>query len=318
LFSAGVRARRIDADAIHRWTILSSARIVFQARVALRAFVLIPIEECLSMNFLVSCSSRVCRPGLLLRRTGVLAVVCAASIALAAPEAYAQQGKGKKPTTFNVVPIMITSVTVSGGQLVANGLVGTEPFTAPITTTVSPAQQEGACPILNLSLAPIHLSLLGLNVDTSAICLDITAERGALLGDLLCAIANLLNGGVPLGDVLAGLDAQQLADLNAGLTQVLNQAVFIPLSNSEALQGATCEVLSLALGPLDLNLLGLRVELDDCMGGPVTLDITATEGGGLLGDLLCNLTNVLSGSGSNTAVLALLRNISSVVGSLLG
>ena len=50
---------------------------------------------------------------------------------------------------------------------------------------------------LNLALGPINLSLLGLNVDTSPICLDITAQQGGgLLGDLLCGVANLLNGGV--------------------------------------------------------------------------------------------------------------------------
>lgn len=259
-----------------------------------------------------------CRSGIALR-VGTLALVCAASIALAAPDAYAQQGRGKKPTTFNVVPVMITGVSTSGGQLVANGLVGTTPFQAPITVAVQPAQDGATCPILNLSLAPIHLSLLGLNVDTSAICLDVTAiEGGGLLGDLLCAVANLLNGGTPLADVLAGLTEQQRTDLGAGLTQVLNQAVFVPLSNSDALQGATCEVLSLALGPIDLNLLGLRVELDDCANGPVTIDVTATEGGGLLGDLLCSLTDLLNGNASRTGILAVLRNITSVLGGLLG
>jgi hypothetical protein len=43
------------------------------------------------------------------------------------------------------------------------------------------------------------------------------------------------------------------------------------------------------LGPLELTLLGLEVILDDCDGGPVTLDITAQRGGGLLGNLLCGL-----------------------------
>ena len=45
-----------------------------------------------------------------------------------------------------------------------------------------------------------------------------------------------------------------------------------------------CNVLNLTLGPLDLNLLGLRVQLNQ-----VVLNITAIPGGGLLGDLLCGL-----------------------------
>src|SRR5829696_9054144 len=44
---------------------------------------------------------------------------------------------------------------------------------------------------------------------------------------------------------------------------------------------AVCDILHLTLGALDLNLLGLRVQLNR-----VRLDITAIPGGGLLGDLL--------------------------------
>ena len=55
---------------------------------------------------------------------------------------------------------------------------------------------------------------------------------------------------------------------------------------------AACKVLSLVLGPLDLNLLGLRVQLNQ-----VNLLITAIPGGGLLGDLLCSVTNLLNPTG---------------------
>jgi hypothetical protein len=62
----------------------------------------------------------------------------------------------------------------------------------------------------------------------------------------------------------------------------------------------TCEVLHLELGPLDLNLLGLVVHLDQ-----VVLDITAVPGGGLLGDLLCGL----AGGPLLTNLLAILNQI---------
>lgn len=255
-----------------------------------------------------------------IRRARLVTVALVAMVALSTPDAFAQQGKGKtKPSTFNVLPITIQSVTVTGGQLVANGLVGTTAFQSPITLAPGAVPAGAACPILNLSLGPINLDLLGLNVDTSPICLDITAVpgSGALLGNLLCAVANLLNGGMTQSAALATLSAQDMATLDSGLTQLLNQAVFIPISNSEALQAATCPVLSLALGPVDLNLLGLRVELDDCSNGPVTVDITADPAGGLLGDLLCSLANLLNGSGAQTAILAVLRNISALIGALV-
>jgi hypothetical protein len=224
----------------------------------------------------------------------------------------------KRSVPFNVVPMMITSVAVAGGQLVANGLVGTTPFQAPITLTPGAVPAGGTCPVLDLSLGPIHLSLLGLNVDTSSVCLQITAiQGGGLLGDLLCSIANLLNLNVPLADILGGLSSAQLDVLNGGLTQVLNQAVFIPLSRSDALASASCSVLHLELGPLDLNLLGLRVQLNDCGDGPVVLDVTATPAGGLLGDLLCGLSNLLQ-TGATGKILAALENIATLLGSLLG
>lgn len=250
------------------------------------------------------------------RKAAAALVALTIMICTGAPAAAPK--KPASPTPFNVLPILITSVTVANGQLVANGLVGTTPFQAPITLTPGAVPDGGTCPVLDLSLGPIHLSLLGLNVDTSSICLQITAiQGGGLLGNLLCSIANLLNGGTSLANVLAGLTTAQLNTLNSGLTQVLNQAVLIPLSRSDAVAAAACNVLSLDLGPIDLNLLGLRVQLNNCNKGPVTLDITATPGGGLLGNLLCSLSNLL-GNGAPAAIAALLGNIASLIGALLG
>jgi hypothetical protein len=47
-----------------------------------------------------------------------------------------------------------------------------------------------------------------------------------------------------------------------------------------------CQVLDLVLGPLHLDLLGLIVDLNQ-----VHLQITADPNGGLLGSLLCSVTN---------------------------
>jgi len=67
-----------------------------------------------------------------------------------------------------------------------------------------------------------------------------------------------------------------------------------------------CKVLTLTLGPLDLNLLGLRIQLNR-----VNLRITAIPGGGLLGDLLCGLTNLLN------PAKVLGNNLAAVLNSLL-
>ena len=49
---------------------------------------------------------------------------------------------------------------------------------------------------MNLVLGPLDLNLFGLTVHLNQVVLNITAVSGAgnLLGNLLCAVANLLNG----------------------------------------------------------------------------------------------------------------------------
>jgi hypothetical protein len=54
------------------------------------------------------------------------------------------------------------------------------------------------CDILHLVLAPLDLDLLGLRVHLDRVVLNIVAASGAgnLLGNLLCAVAGLLDGGL--------------------------------------------------------------------------------------------------------------------------
>jgi len=82
------------------------------------------------------------------------------------------------------------------------------------------AQAQATCPILNLVLGPLDLNLLGLTVHLDRVVLDITAVPGAgnLLGNLLCAVANLLNGlNVNLGAALTNAITQLLNNIIAAL-----------------------------------------------------------------------------------------------------
>jgi hypothetical protein len=67
----------------------------------------------------------------------------------------------------------------------------------------APAAQL-SCQILRLSIGTIDLNLLGLTVHLNPILLIINAVPGPgnLLGNLLCAIVNLLNGGGPLSQIV--------------------------------------------------------------------------------------------------------------------
>ena len=70
-----------------------------------------------------------------------------------------------------------------------------------------PAPAAGACNVLNLVLAPLDLNLLGLQVHLDQVVLNIVAQSGAgqLLGNLLCFVAGLLDGGGPLAGLLTQL-----------------------------------------------------------------------------------------------------------------
>ena len=96
----------------------------------------------------------------------------------------------------------------------AGTVIGTLPDTA-VAIPVSRQLSTGTCEILDLVLGPLHLDLLGLVVDLNQVHLEITAESGPgnLLGNLLCAVADLLNGPGNAFGRLAGLLNQILAQL---------------------------------------------------------------------------------------------------------
>lgn len=71
----------------------------------------------------------------------------------------------------------------------------------PITTRPAVGRTSAAaasCDILHLVLAPLDLDLLGLQVHLDRVVLNIVAQSGAgnLLGNLLCAVTGLLDGGL--------------------------------------------------------------------------------------------------------------------------
>jgi hypothetical protein len=67
-------------------------------------------------------------------------------------------------------------------------------------------------------LGPLHLDVLGLVIDLNRVILNIVGQTGAgnLLGNLLCALVGILDGGVVLARFLSVLD-ELLAAINAVL-----------------------------------------------------------------------------------------------------
>lgn len=107
---------------------------------------------------------------------------------------------------------------------------------------VVPTSSHG-CDILSLDLQGLDLDVLGLVVDLEPVVLDIVAQPGAgnLLGNLLCAVAGLLDPGSGLGDLLDGLLAGVADALDGLLGGLLDLAVITDLVQqiTDALGGLT-------------------------------------------------------------------------------
>jgi len=277
-------------------------------------------------------------------------VLAPASATLAKSDKKAHPVKGVKAHgKFGDATVNVTQFAVNAaGQLVASGVVTSETKGTLGTFSGAPVtvqQQEGTCTILTLNIAPIFLNLLGLVIQTSEINLVITAETGPgnLLGNLLCALVGifdpqaqaqglnqalaLLGGSLSSGSPLTGVlpisitsFAKQDGQLVAKFKVDGADGEFVtPAQVIEAPEGA-CEILTLVLGPIDINLLGLRIQLfGETPEDPITILIYAVPGpGNLLGNLLCALAGILDPNTNTSASLnqtvRLLNRILAVLG----
>ena len=113
----------------------------------------------------------------------------------------------------SVVAVGSLSGTMKGKKVRRSNVRRTVSLAAVATGSQIPPTR-GACQVLNLTINPIDLNLLGLRVRLSRVDLRIEAipsgvPGSGLLGDLLCGITNLLNPGAnsPLSAVTQLLNA---------------------------------------------------------------------------------------------------------------
>jgi hypothetical protein len=207
----------------------------------------------------------------------------------------------------------ITSFRATAHGVVANGtLTGTlasgtsvSRQSAPVKFAVAAASRGARCNVITLRLAPLNLELLGVQVTTSDISLDVYALHGRVLGNLFCALAR--------AKVTFPRAAREARALNSHLhgqpLRVFAATQSLPARAAQA-QPQTCQVLKLVLGPLHLDLLGLVVDLyGKTHANPVIVTINAVPSQGLLGQLLCG---VAGGGGINS--LAGLQSLLSSLG----
>ena len=233
----------------------------------------------------------------------ILAVVCA--LALLAPAAANAASSSSSDSGKVTVDVQIKRFAVADRKIVARGVLTSrvegagQAQAARKNVTFAVQAQAGRCHVLTLTLDDLQLDLLGLRVDLSEVNLRIYAVRrgegSGILGRLFCALSRST---VRLGRGASVAEAQKVVrSLNTRLEDRPMRAMraTATLASNDGAQASqtapSCRVLNLILGPLDLNLLGLVVELyGENRRSPITLSITSFPGQGVLGDLFCSLS----------------------------
>jgi hypothetical protein len=235
---------------------------------------------------------------------GLSVLACAAALA---PTATA---KSRPPTIAATssrlsMTATITRFRATRGGVVADGVLtgklrsGTSVThdSAPVRFAVAAKSGGGRCDVITLRLAPLNLELLGVQVTTSNISLDVYALRGRVLGDLFCGLSHAKVTFPRAARVARALNSH----LDGRSLPVFATSERLPASSPHA-QAQSCQVLNLVLGPLHLDLLGLVVDLyGKTHSDPVVVMINGLPTKGLLGQLLCGL----AGGGGVTSLTGL-------------
>ncbi len=188
------------------------------------------------------------------------------------------------------VGVEVLRFATHGRSLGATGVVTAKLTDNTGRTTISQthvaltASTGGGCKVLHLYLKELTLHLLGLDAHLDPVTLDLTGDSGGgVLGSLFCKLAH-----AKVASLARAADARALtAAVHSHQGTVLRFSAYIhPATATGHAAGAVCPVLDLVVGPLNLQLLGLIVDLQR-----VHLTITATSGGGALGDVFCRLAD---------------------------
>jgi hypothetical protein len=236
------------------------------------------------------------------RAPGLLGAVAAACFALPATASAQTPAAGLDEAGRLNVDFTVDRFVMRNGRLHARGtavarLSGVDGQTRTVrkraTAPVLIAQRGSRrCALIALSLVPLRLDMLGLRVETSTINLRISGirrgEGAGVLGRVLCSLNNS-RVRLRTASGARGREVAQLVDAQARHPRVPGHghaaAAGGDQPGAEQLPGAV-----LQLGPLELSVLGLLVELfGENRRDPVTITVTAFRGGGVLGDLFCGL-----------------------------
>lgn len=170
---------------------------------------------------------------------------------------------------------MRTKLIGTSTALVVGATLGLMPATTASAAPRSAAPRAAAVP------AATTLPVTGTLADGTAFTGALSNLSTSVVGGVLQLSGTVTGTGIPAGGT----------------------AFTTPITS--LIPSGSCTILTLDLGPLNLNLLGLVVDL-----APVMLDVTAVPGAGnLLGNLLCAVTHLLDGNGPLAGLSALLNRL---------
>lgn len=154
---------------------------------------------------------------------------------------------------------------------------------------MSPAS---AAPVVSAPAAPTSIPVTG------------STATGSFAGSLSNLTVSTVGGALQVTGTVTGT----LTDATTGVTTAVNDTFTAVLQDLDA--SGACRILELDLGPLNLDLLGLVIDLNR-----VQLDITAVTGSGnLLGNLLCAVTGLFDGTAPLQSVARVLNQLLTSLG----
>lgn len=170
------------------------------------------------------------------------------------------------------------------------------------TTGSALAQGRTTAPVANASITPSA----GFTLPIVTALPGVGEFSGMLRITRFAAVGNSLFA----TGLLSGTLVDDIGHLSSTIKSV-SIPVPLPLLGSSApgvKTAGVCSVLNLATGPIDLNVLGLQLHLNE-----VALDLSA-DNGSLLGALICTITGLLGGAGSAAEIATNLNQLLSTMG----
>ncbi len=202
----------------------------------------------------------------------------------------------------NAVAVSVIWAGLTGGAFVADHAAAAP--AAQVTDDIAPEGRDTAALAQADLLTSAPVAVHGMAADGTELVGTFQLRRFQARQGVLYAV----------GDLTGTLGATPVSQRNVRIPVVgaSNPAPAGPQGLQAVPTPGACSILSLDLGPLDLNLLGLRVALD-----PVVLLVEAVPGAGeLLGNLLCAVAGLLDG-GLGGGLGGLLGNLLTAIANLL-